>query len=110
MKGWFIRVENTKGDRITVYGPFDSERDARVKNIFYRSEAELTKTCKRSSVETYSHVGVSFYAEGELESVVADPGSCRLKSLKVRLASALRNHADWAGRDLEFLANYYLNA
>lgn len=107
--GWYVRVENKTGDRVTVYGPFDTERAACIKNIFYRSDADLAAACKqRNGLDVYTHVGVSAYDAGEIAALVEDPAAYRLKAFAVRPASALKNHSDWDGRDLEFLAGYYL--
>lgn len=70
----------------------------------------MTAACRRpGDLEVYTQVGVSHFTADELRAVAGDPEAYRLKSFKVLPASALRNHADWAGRDLDFFARYYVD-
>lgn len=104
---YFVCVEKNQNEK--VYGPFATEREAMLKNIFYRSEAELTSAQNaRTRIETYAAVGVSSYSSEELKAIAEDPQAYKLKSFKVLPASALKNHSDWDNSDLTFLANYWL--
>ena len=110
--GWYVRKENKAGGRVTVYGPFQDKRSARAANIFYRSNDEFSRASKLGVYgwENYTHVGVSYYSAEELESVAQDPGTCYLKSFKVKPSTALKIHADWKNSDREYLTTYYIGA
>lgn len=106
---FYICVENDGHQ--TIYGPFENRREAMLKNIFYRSNAEITAFQKRrGSIEAYAHVGVSVYGAAELADLISDPRAFGYYSCTALPASELKNHDDWATSDLQFLANYWLGA
>ncbi len=86
-----------KGHR-TIYGPFETRKDAEYAGYFAKPVAERDKLGASGKIHVYFTSGVQRYDANEIKSLSNYPGEYGLKSFKLR-RSPPPAHSSWRAFD-----------
>lgn len=90
-----IQPRSGVGSTLTLYGPYATVEDAYEANLYSLPEP------KKGHAREWYAIGVFYYDDGEIKSLLDDPAANDLEKIVLRKPSALKDHKDWASMKLK---------
>lgn len=90
-----------RGRNRTIYGPFDTEKEAEYGGYFAKPVTERDKQLAKRAAHVYFMRGVQNYSAEEIKSLQRYPEEFELKSVQLRAGSPPM-HASWKAFDKDF--------